>query len=123
MGSFYCRNADTDYGKGGWVNRDQQNQCLIDDKALAQKIFKLVGKLSKSNLQLMELDIPDAEYGKIIDEINENRLKMAKMSGGSGDSRAELKGEEHHSAHSSKDIAKASKAAQEAHAKDYIGGK
>jgi len=120
VGSYYCRDADTICGKGGWVNRDQQNQCLINDKTIAQKLFKMMGKLSKSTLQLLELDIPDEEYGKIIDEINKNRLKMSKMSGGCSDSRVELNGEEHHSVHSSKDIAKATKAAQEAHAKDYI---
>lgn len=80
LGSFYSKDAEIDgIRKGGWVGRDQQNQGLIDDKTVAQKLFKMLGKLSRSTLQLMEMDIPDEEYGKIIDEINESRLKMSKI--------------------------------------------
>jgi len=60
LGSFYNKDAEIDgIRKGDWVSREYQDQALIKDKDLAQKLFRMLGKLSRSTLQLMEVDIPD----------------------------------------------------------------
>ncbi len=104
MGSYYYKNNSD--SSNAWMGHDYRHACLIENKEEAQKIFRMIGKLSKTSLQLVEVNIPDEEYREIIDGLARSQKAM-----------------QYGTAATHKQMKNLIESTQQVHSKSYIGAK
>jgi len=76
LGSYFCPNP----GNTGWLNENYKEHCLIENKEQAQKLMRAHAQFMRSTVQLLEVEMPRAEYEEIQENLRIN-IKACKRAG------------------------------------------